>query len=102
MRPDQAKFLMDFLLPRLKFEQAITKKILSAVPPNKGGPGAAYADLGVRTLSLFSSAILQYRNDLQILEKSADSGKISSALTSCIQTTYLLIDKYITLWYKGL
>jgi len=36
MQPDQAKFLLDFLLPRLKSEQAITKKILSAVPPDKG------------------------------------------------------------------
>jgi uncharacterized damage-inducible protein DinB len=37
MQPDQAKFLLDFLLPQLKSEQAITKKILSAVPPDKGG-----------------------------------------------------------------
>jgi len=36
MQRDQAKFLLDFLLPRLKSEQAITKKILSAVPPDKG------------------------------------------------------------------
>src|SRR6516165_6725851 len=36
MQPDQAKFLLDFLLPRLKSEQATTKKILSAVPPDKG------------------------------------------------------------------
>jgi uncharacterized damage-inducible protein DinB len=36
MQPDQAKFLLDFLLPRLKSEQVTTKKILSAVPPDKG------------------------------------------------------------------
>jgi uncharacterized damage-inducible protein DinB len=36
MRPDQAKFLLDFLLPRLKSEQATTKKILAAVPPDQG------------------------------------------------------------------
>ena len=36
MQADQAKFLLDFLLPRLKTEQATTKKILSAVPPDKG------------------------------------------------------------------
>ena len=36
MQPDQARFLLDFLLPRLKSEQATTKKILSAVPPDKG------------------------------------------------------------------
>jgi len=36
MHPDEAKFLLDFLLPRLKSEQATTKKILSAVPPDKG------------------------------------------------------------------
>ena len=36
MQPDQAKFLLGFLLPRLKSEQATTKKILSAVPPDKG------------------------------------------------------------------
>lgn len=36
MQPDQAKFLLDFLLPRLRFEQSVTKKILSAVPPDHG------------------------------------------------------------------
>jgi hypothetical protein len=36
MQPDRARFLLDFLLPRLKSEQATTKKILSAVPPDKG------------------------------------------------------------------
>src|SRR5215471_13324198 len=36
MHPDRARFLLDFLLPRLKSEQATTKKILSAVPPYKG------------------------------------------------------------------
>jgi len=29
MQPDQAKFLLDFLLPQLKAEQATTRKILS-------------------------------------------------------------------------
>jgi hypothetical protein len=32
MRPDQAEFLSRFLLPQLRYEQAITKKIMSAVP----------------------------------------------------------------------
>jgi len=36
MQPQQAKFLFDFLLPRLKSEQAITRKILSVVPPDQG------------------------------------------------------------------
>ena len=36
MQPDQAKFLLDFFLPRLKSEQITTKKILSSVPPDKG------------------------------------------------------------------
>jgi uncharacterized damage-inducible protein DinB len=36
MQPDQAIFLFHFLLPQLKSEQAITEKILSAVPPDKG------------------------------------------------------------------
>jgi len=36
MRPDEARFLLDFLLPRLKSEQATTKKILAAVPPDQG------------------------------------------------------------------
>jgi uncharacterized damage-inducible protein DinB len=35
MRPAQAKFLLQFLLPQLKSEQMITKKILSSVPPEK-------------------------------------------------------------------
>jgi uncharacterized damage-inducible protein DinB len=35
MNDDQAKFLLDFYLPRLQCEQAITKRILSAVPPGK-------------------------------------------------------------------
>lgn len=30
MQPDQAGFLLDFLLPRLKSEKATTMKILSA------------------------------------------------------------------------
>jgi hypothetical protein len=36
MRPAQAKFLLRFLLPQLKSEQIITKKILFSVPPGKG------------------------------------------------------------------
>jgi uncharacterized damage-inducible protein DinB len=36
MRPDHAKFLAGFLLPQLKSEQIITKKILCSVPPDKG------------------------------------------------------------------
>lgn len=34
MRADQAEFLLWYLLPQLKSEQAITKKIMSAVPPD--------------------------------------------------------------------
>jgi uncharacterized damage-inducible protein DinB len=37
MRPDQAEFLLQFLLPQLNSEQAITKKIISSVPPGKDG-----------------------------------------------------------------
>jgi uncharacterized damage-inducible protein DinB len=36
MRPDEAKFLLRFLLPQLKSEQTITKRILSSVPPDMG------------------------------------------------------------------
>lgn len=36
MRPAQAEFLREFLLPQLKSEQAVTKKILSSIPPDKG------------------------------------------------------------------
>jgi len=36
MQPEQAKFLLGFLLPQLKSEQMITKKILSAIPPDQG------------------------------------------------------------------
>lgn len=36
MQAEEAKVLLDFLLPRLKSEQAITKKVLLAVPPDKG------------------------------------------------------------------
>jgi hypothetical protein len=37
MQPEQAKFLLGFLIPQLKSEQMITKKILSAIPPDQGG-----------------------------------------------------------------
>jgi uncharacterized damage-inducible protein DinB len=36
MRPEQAKFLLNFLLPQLKSEQAVTKRILCAIPPDCG------------------------------------------------------------------
>lgn len=36
MQPTQAEFLLQFLLPQLKSEQRITRKILAAVPPDKG------------------------------------------------------------------
>jgi uncharacterized damage-inducible protein DinB len=36
MRFDQAEFLLQFLLPQLKSEQMITKKILSSIPLDKG------------------------------------------------------------------
>lgn len=37
MRPEKADFPLRFLPPQLKSEQAITKKILSSVPPDQGG-----------------------------------------------------------------
>jgi uncharacterized damage-inducible protein DinB len=36
MQPEQAKFLLDFLLPQLKSEQGVTKRILCAIPPDRG------------------------------------------------------------------
>jgi uncharacterized damage-inducible protein DinB len=36
MGPAQAQFLLDFLLPQLKSEQAITTKILSSIPADRG------------------------------------------------------------------
>jgi uncharacterized damage-inducible protein DinB len=36
MQAEQARFLFEFLLPQLQSEQAVTQKILSAVPPDKG------------------------------------------------------------------
>ena len=35
MRPDQASFLLSFLLPQLKSEQAITAKLLRSIPPDR-------------------------------------------------------------------
>lgn len=37
MQPDQATFLLHFLLPQLKSEQVITVKIMRAIPPDEGG-----------------------------------------------------------------
>lgn len=37
MPPSQAKFLLTFLLPQLKSEHAITKKIMDSIPPGQGG-----------------------------------------------------------------
>jgi uncharacterized damage-inducible protein DinB len=34
MRPSDAKFLLEFLLPQLRSEQAVTQRILAAVPPS--------------------------------------------------------------------
>lgn len=36
LQPSQAKFLLQFLLPQLQAEHAITTKILSAIPKNQG------------------------------------------------------------------
>jgi uncharacterized damage-inducible protein DinB len=35
MQPDEAKFLLNFFLPQLTSEQATTRKILLAIPPEK-------------------------------------------------------------------
>jgi uncharacterized damage-inducible protein DinB len=35
MRSEQASFLLQFLLPQLKSEQAVTRKIIAAVPPDR-------------------------------------------------------------------
>lgn len=34
MRSSDARFLLEFLLPQLRSEQAVTRRILAAVPPN--------------------------------------------------------------------
>ena len=36
MRPDEARFLLRFLLPQLESEQHITTKVLASVPPDRG------------------------------------------------------------------
>ncbi len=36
MQPAEAEFLLRFLLPQLKSEQKVTKKILCSVPPDQG------------------------------------------------------------------
>ena len=36
MQPDQAAFLLNFLLPQIKNEQKLTKKVIEAVPVDKG------------------------------------------------------------------
>jgi uncharacterized damage-inducible protein DinB len=36
MQPRDAKFLLDFFLPQLVFEQTRTKAVLLAIPPNQG------------------------------------------------------------------
>lgn len=36
MQPRDARFLLDFFLPQLKFEQTRTRAVLLAVPPDKG------------------------------------------------------------------
>lgn len=51
MRPDDARFLLDFLLPQVKSEQAVTQKILSSVPPD----GGSYKP-GQKSMSAFELA----------------------------------------------
>lgn len=51
MRPDHAKFLLDFLLPQVQSEQAVTQKILSSVPPG----GRDYKP-GEKSMSAFELA----------------------------------------------
>lgn len=36
MQPEQARFLLDLMLPQLKQESATTRKVLAAVPADKG------------------------------------------------------------------
>lgn len=36
MRPEEAEFLRQFLMPQLRSEQAVTRRILSAMPPDHG------------------------------------------------------------------
>lgn len=36
MQSAEARFLLQFLLPQIKSEQAITKKILASIPPDRG------------------------------------------------------------------
>ncbi len=36
MQPEQAAFLLNFLLPQIKNEQKLTKKVIEAVPTDKG------------------------------------------------------------------
>lgn len=51
MRATEAKFLLDFLLPQLKSEQAVTQRLLASVPPN----GESYKP-GEKSMSAFELA----------------------------------------------
>jgi len=52
MRPVEAKFLLEFYLPRLKFEQVTTKRILEAVPAEQGEYRPHPGSMSARRLSV--------------------------------------------------
>jgi uncharacterized damage-inducible protein DinB len=52
MGPEQAKFLLEFYLPRLKFEQVTTKRVLEAVPAEQGEYRPHPGSMSARRLSV--------------------------------------------------
>ena len=72
MRAEQAKFLMEFYLPRLKFEQATTKRILEAVPPEQGEYRPHPGSMNARTLSVHIAGTEMWFLDALIEHKFKD------------------------------
>jgi len=72
MGPEQARFLLDFYLPRLKFEQVTTKRILAAVPEDQGDYRPHPGSMSARRLSVHLAATEMWFLDAVIEHKFKD------------------------------
>jgi len=83
MQPNQATFLLDFLLPQIKSEQSITKKIISAVPPDKGGYTPNLKSRSALELAWHIAVVEMWFLDAVLHQRFADTAPRPAELRTC-------------------
>lgn len=83
MTPDQARFLLEFLLPQLSSEHSVTKKIFSAVPANQADYRPAPASRSAFELVRHIAVVEIWFYDAVIHRRFGEVPSLAASIKNC-------------------